>query len=192
MLEQLSEHRRAAPNDRFRLTAAVCKRGCRPVPSIGIPEGAVLAFHSFTVSARMRKSDMTRLSRSPFAITRWHLDRARQPVCDRIGRAKHPDERDYATDPLYNALTLMMLDWPRGGATDETRRDAWSQVAFVNFIGRVLKTRAAQDRPMHEDRERAAARFPALLAELNPSPQVCLVLDDSNNRDHFSRSRRSF
>lgn len=52
----------------------------------------------------------------------------------------------------------------------------------MNFIGRVLKTRAAQDRPTDEDRERAAAAFPALLADLNSLPYACLVLDDPKGR----------
>lgn len=94
-------------------------------------------------------------------------------VCQRVGGPRYP--RDYLND----ALTTMMLGWPRSIA-DASRREAWAAVAFTNFILRPVETRSDVDRPTEKDWAQAAQAFPLLLAELKP--RACLVLDNPSGR----------
>lgn len=95
-------------------------------------------------------------------------------VCIRVGGTS------YRRDRLYDALTKMMVNWKT--VTDASRRAAWADIAFVNFIRREVATLNAEDRPNNDDWETAEREFPALLDELKPTPRVCLVLDSPKGR----------
>jgi len=109
------------------------------------------------------------------------LKRAHCALCVRLGRARHPGEKDYERDAQNDALTTMMLGWPRR-VTDDARRDAWSQIAFANFITHPGETRSEADRPTDENWHQSAREFPITLALLRPRPRVCLVLDSPSGR----------
>jgi len=96
-------------------------------------------------------------------------------LCVRCGKARPGmDEGDHSRDRLNDALTTMMLGWSE--TTDAGRREAWSRIAFTNFILRPVRDRSAKARPTEAEWQAAVAAFPARLAGL--APRAVLVLDN--------------
>jgi hypothetical protein len=112
-------------------------------------------------------------------VRHWldHPNFTKHPDCEQCTCIGGPG---YPRDKLYDALTTMMVNW--GPVTDASRRAAWADVAFVNFIGREVTTLKEEDRPTDEDWDEAAREFPELLNGLEPTPRVCLVLDNPKSR----------
>ena len=102
------------------------------------------------------------------------LKRPECPLCVRCGKARPGvDEGDHSRDTLNDAITTMMLNWSE--TTDASRREAWSRIAFANFILRPVRDGSAKARPTEADWRAAVAAFPARLAQL--APRAVLVLD---------------
>lgn len=90
------------------------------------------------------------------------------PICLSVG-GPH-----YKRDPLFDALTKMMLGGNKP-PTDAERRTLWSRIAFGNFILREMAERVT-DRPLEAEWGAAALALRKDLASLKPC--VCLVLDN--------------
>jgi len=100
-----------------------------------------------------------------------HLDCV---TCMRIGGTSYPRDR------LNDALTAMMVNWKT--VTEASRRAAWADIAFVNFIGQEVTTLSPKDRPTDEDWDQAEREFPAFLKGVKPTPRACLILDNPTGR----------
>ena len=99
------------------------------------------------------------------------------PTCAACGPARHGREKDYKRDALFDALTRMMLNY-ESATTDKNRREAWSRIAFANFILHPPRDLSDGERPNAKDYLDAKAAFPVRLAVIAPRVAVALVLDN--------------